>query len=113
MRTPPSPARAPPTAGSPAPQRAPPRPSPRPLLLPVLHPVLLTRRWLAHKCRSLRAPSEDPELGRWQRNYRLNPAYPFSLFDEFMEMSTRGGAAGRGAGRGAGEEAQADRPRPQ
>uniref|UniRef100_A0A452EZP2 Anoctamin n=1 Tax=Capra hircus TaxID=9925 RepID=A0A452EZP2_CAPHI len=42
--------------------------------------------WLAHKCRSLRAPSQDPELDRWQRNYRLNPTYTFSLFDEFMEM---------------------------
>ncbi|XP_024843190.1 anoctamin-9 isoform X1 [Bos taurus] len=42
--------------------------------------------WLAHKCRSLRAPSQDPELGHWQRNYRLNPVYTFSLFNEFMEM---------------------------
>lgn len=58
-------------------------------------------RWLAHKYRSLRALSQDPELGHWQRNYRLNPVYTFSLFDEFMEMSTRGGAGGRGAGGGA------------
>ncbi|XP_044799852.2 anoctamin-9 isoform X5 [Bubalus bubalis] len=42
--------------------------------------------WLAHKYRSLRAPSQDPELGLWQRNYRLNPVYTFSLFNEFMEM---------------------------
>ncbi|KAM9764163.1 anoctamin-9 isoform 4-T4 [Dama dama] len=46
------------------------------------------RPWLAHKYRSLRALSQDPELGHWQRNYRLNPVYTFSLFDEFMEMRT-------------------------
>ncbi|KAM9764161.1 anoctamin-9 isoform 2-T2 [Dama dama] len=46
------------------------------------------RPWLAHKYRSLRALSQDPELGHWQRNYRLNPVYTFSLFDEFMEMTT-------------------------
>ncbi|XP_070282453.1 anoctamin-9 isoform X2 [Myotis yumanensis] len=46
-----------------------------------LHP------WLAHKCRSMRASEAgDPELRDWQRNYRLNPVYTFSLFDEFMEM---------------------------
>ena len=90
---------APPPAPPPAPPGSPPA-SPAP-------------RWLAHKCRSLRAPSQDPELGHWQRNYRLNPVYTFSLFNEFMEMSTRGGAGGRGAGGGAGEDAQGDRSRPQ
>lgn len=46
-----------------------------------LHP------WLAHKCRSLRGyEAWDPELRDWQLNYRLNPVYTFSLFDEFMEM---------------------------
>ncbi|XP_061263574.1 anoctamin-9 isoform X3 [Bos javanicus] len=63
---------APPPAPPPAPPGSPPA-SPAP-------------RWLAHKCRSLRAPSQDPELGHWQRNYRLNPVYTFSLFNEFMEM---------------------------
>ncbi|KAM5224512.1 anoctamin-9 [Hipposideros larvatus] len=43
--------------------------------------------WLAHKCRSMGGrESWDPELRDWQRNYRLNPVYTFSLFDEFMEM---------------------------
>ncbi|XP_058925426.2 anoctamin-9 [Kogia breviceps] len=42
--------------------------------------------WLAHKCRSMRATSQDPELRHWQRNYRLNPVNTFSLFEEFMEM---------------------------
>ncbi|XP_057582360.1 anoctamin-9 isoform X4 [Hippopotamus amphibius kiboko] len=44
------------------------------------------RPWLAHKCRSMRAMSQDPELRHWQHNYRLNPVNTFSLFDEFMEM---------------------------
>ncbi|XP_044799846.2 anoctamin-9 isoform X2 [Bubalus bubalis] len=69
------------TAGRPAPP-----PTPAPLLLPVLPPGSPAPRWLAHKYRSLRAPSQDPELGLWQRNYRLNPVYTFSLFNEFMEM---------------------------
>ncbi|XP_059959621.1 anoctamin-9 [Mesoplodon densirostris] len=42
--------------------------------------------WLAHKCRSVRATSQDPELRHWQLNYRLNPVNTFSLFEEFMEM---------------------------
>ncbi|XP_045414534.1 anoctamin-9 isoform X2 [Lemur catta] len=43
--------------------------------------------WLAHRCRSRSALApRDPELSDWQRNYRLNPVNPFSLFDEFMEM---------------------------
>ncbi|XP_057582366.1 anoctamin-9 isoform X10 [Hippopotamus amphibius kiboko] len=45
------------------------------------------RPWLAHKCRSMRAMSQDPELRHWQHNYRLNPVNTFSLFDEFMEMT--------------------------
>ncbi|XP_036151563.1 anoctamin-9 isoform X2 [Myotis myotis] len=46
-----------------------------------LHP------WLSHKCRSMRgSEARDPELRDWQLNYRLNPVYTFSLFDEFMEM---------------------------
>uniref|UniRef100_A0A8C8YZS7 Anoctamin n=1 Tax=Prolemur simus TaxID=1328070 RepID=A0A8C8YZS7_PROSS len=45
------------------------------------------RPWLAHQCRSWSALApRDPELSDWQRNYRLNPVNPFSLFDEFMEM---------------------------
>lgn len=32
--------------------------------------------------------SKDPDLEEWQRNYRMNPVNTFSLFDEFMEMST-------------------------
>lgn len=35
--------------------------------------------------------SGDPELRRLQCNYLLNPVNTFSLFDEFMEMSTWGG----------------------
>ncbi|XP_061058366.1 anoctamin-9 isoform X1 [Eubalaena glacialis] len=42
--------------------------------------------WLAHKCRSMRATSQDPELRHWQCNYCLNPVDTFSLFGEFMEM---------------------------
>lgn len=94
--------RTPPTRGPPAPPASPCSPPGSP-----------ASRWLAHKYRSLRAPSQDPELGHWQRNYHLNPVYTFSLFDEFMEMSTRGGAGGRGLAEGLGEEAQGDRSRPQ
>lgn len=77
---------------------------PLPILLPsaqsqcsgALHPQhcslaptwFLSPRWLSHKCRSMRgSEARDPELRDWQRNYRLNPVYTFSLFDEFMEMS--------------------------
>ncbi|XP_012625012.1 anoctamin-9 isoform X1 [Microcebus murinus] len=43
--------------------------------------------WLAHRWRCLFAlEPQDPELRDWQRNYLLNSVYPFSLFDEFMEM---------------------------
>ncbi|KAI4553514.1 hypothetical protein MJT46_016808 [Ovis ammon polii x Ovis aries] len=52
----------------------------------LVYVAFILGRWLAHKYRSLRAPSQDPELGHWQRNYRLNPVYTFSLFNEFMEM---------------------------
>nr|XP_055157135.1 anoctamin-9 isoform X1 [Nyctereutes procyonoides] len=49
--------------------------------------------WLAHKCRLMRfklgRASRDPELRVMQHNYLLNPVNTFSLFDEFMEMSTR------------------------
>ncbi|XP_015417878.1 PREDICTED: anoctamin-9 [Myotis davidii] len=48
----------------------------------------LSPRWLSHKWRSMRgSEARDPELRDWQRNYRLNPVYTFSLFDEFMEMT--------------------------
>lgn len=55
--------------------------------------TLGAHRLLVHKWRLMRAykhghESKDPELEEWQRNYRMNPVNTFSLFDEFMEMST-------------------------
>ena len=61
----------------------------------------------------MRATSQDPELRHWQRNYRLNPVNTFSLFGEFMEMSTRGGAGGRWAEGRRRAGAHGDDPHPQ
>lgn len=74
--------------------------------VPALPYVSLAHRWLTHKWRTMCSGShrlaQDPELAHWQCNYLLNEVTPFSLFDEFMEMSAWAVGSGDAGGIGWG-----------